>query len=222
MRSLTRGPSETAPAVDESAGRISGGGVAAHHNSDVTALLEVRIEDRFCRPRTGPAGVPWRIQGFPQIHLMICYSKRLKNNKEKVRPQFLSLRQHCPYGQSLRLRISPEKPRNPAVFRGWPCTLAASWVSASANSTTPEGSGPDTCLYERRQPDPRGTSRIDRRPLQGAPKRRSRAQWESRVRCELLHTGRPPRSDILALNRAIWGISVKLRIREGERQCLDW
>jgi len=55
------------------------------------------------------------------------------------------------------------------------------------------------------------------------PKRRSRAQWESRVKCELLHTPRPPSSDILALsNRAIWGISVKLRIREGERQCLDW
>jgi hypothetical protein len=33
------------------------------------------------------------------------------------------------------------------------------------------------------------------------PKRRSRAQWESRVKCELLHTGRPPSSDILALCR---------------------
>jgi hypothetical protein len=30
---------------------------------------------------------------------------------------------------------------------------------------------------------------IDRESLQGAPKRRSRAQWESRVKCELLHTG---------------------------------
>ena len=33
------------------------------------------------------------------------------------------------------------------------------------------------------------------------PKLRSRAQWESRVKCELLHTGRPPSSDILALCR---------------------
>ena len=54
---------------------------------------------------------------------------------------------------------------------------------------------------ERRQPDRRGVSMIDGEPLQGAPKRRSRAQWESRVKCELLHTGRPPNSDILALCR---------------------
>src|ERR687892_463838 len=33
------------------------------------------------------------------------------------------------------------------------------------------------------------------------PKRRSRAQWKSRVKCELLHTGRPPTSDIPALCR---------------------
>ena len=29
----------------------------------------------------------------------------------------------CPCGQSLRLLIGPEKPRNSAVFRGWLCTL---------------------------------------------------------------------------------------------------
>jgi hypothetical protein len=34
-----------------------------------------------------------------------------------------SLRQHCPCEQSLRLLIGPEKPRNPAVFRGQLCTL---------------------------------------------------------------------------------------------------
>ena len=34
-----------------------------------------------------PPGVPWRISGFPQIHRMICYSKSLKNKKERVRPQ---------------------------------------------------------------------------------------------------------------------------------------
>jgi hypothetical protein len=33
--------------VDESTGRISGGGVAAHHDVGVAALLEVAIEDRF-------------------------------------------------------------------------------------------------------------------------------------------------------------------------------
>jgi hypothetical protein len=33
--------------VDEKAGRISGGGVAAHHDVGIAALLEVRIEDRF-------------------------------------------------------------------------------------------------------------------------------------------------------------------------------
>jgi hypothetical protein len=32
--------------VDENAGRISGGGVAAHHDVGVAALLEVRIKDR--------------------------------------------------------------------------------------------------------------------------------------------------------------------------------
>jgi hypothetical protein len=33
--------------VDEVAGRISGGGVAAHHDVGIAALLEVRIEDRL-------------------------------------------------------------------------------------------------------------------------------------------------------------------------------
>jgi len=35
----------------------------------------------------------------------------------------LSLRQYALCGQSLRLQIGPEKPRNSAVFRGWLCTL---------------------------------------------------------------------------------------------------
>jgi hypothetical protein len=42
--------------VDENAGRISGGGVAAHHDSDVAALLEVRIEDRLAG--RAPARLP--------------------------------------------------------------------------------------------------------------------------------------------------------------------
>jgi hypothetical protein len=42
-----------APAVDENAGRISGGGVAAHHDIAVAAPLGVGIEDRFAG-RTPP------------------------------------------------------------------------------------------------------------------------------------------------------------------------
>jgi hypothetical protein len=42
-----QGPSGTAPAVDENAGRISGDGVAAQNDVGIAALLEVRIEDRF-------------------------------------------------------------------------------------------------------------------------------------------------------------------------------
>jgi transposase len=51
---------------------------------------------------------------------------------------------------------------------------------------------------DRWQASRRGVSMIDREPLQGAPKRRSRAEWERWVKCELLHTGRPPSSDTLA------------------------
>jgi Bacterial regulatory protein, arsR family len=47
IRGRSRGPSWTAPAVDENAGRVSGGGIATHHDIDVADLLEVRIEDRF-------------------------------------------------------------------------------------------------------------------------------------------------------------------------------
>jgi hypothetical protein len=42
--------------VDENAGRISGGGVAAHHDIGVAALLEVRIEDRFAGRAPAPPG----------------------------------------------------------------------------------------------------------------------------------------------------------------------
>jgi hypothetical protein len=43
LRRRPRGPSGTAPEVDENAGRISGGGVAANHN----VVL-------YCRPAQGP------------------------------------------------------------------------------------------------------------------------------------------------------------------------
>jgi hypothetical protein len=36
---------ETAPAVDENAGHLAGGGIAAHHDADVAARLKDRIED---------------------------------------------------------------------------------------------------------------------------------------------------------------------------------
>ena len=51
--SRPRDPSGTAPAVDESPGRLPGGGVAARHHVGVAALLEVWIEDRL--PRSSPA-----------------------------------------------------------------------------------------------------------------------------------------------------------------------
>ena len=34
-----------------------------------------------CRPRTGPAWVPWRISDSPLIHQMICYTKSLKSTQ---------------------------------------------------------------------------------------------------------------------------------------------
>jgi hypothetical protein len=55
-----RGPSGTAPAVDENAGRISAGGVAVHHDVGVTALLKVWIEDRFAG--RAPARLPLQQQ----------------------------------------------------------------------------------------------------------------------------------------------------------------
>jgi hypothetical protein len=42
--------------VDENAGRISGGGVAAHHDIGIAALIEVRIKDRFAG--RAPARLP--------------------------------------------------------------------------------------------------------------------------------------------------------------------
>jgi hypothetical protein len=47
IRGRPRGPSGTAPTVDENTGDLAGGGVAAHHDVGIAALLEVRIEDRF-------------------------------------------------------------------------------------------------------------------------------------------------------------------------------
>src|SRR5262245_15292788 len=54
MRSLPRGPSAMAPAVDENAGHLAGGRVAAHHDVGVAALLEVRIEDRLAGRAPAP------------------------------------------------------------------------------------------------------------------------------------------------------------------------
>ena len=47
IRGRPRGPSWTAPAVDENAGHLAGGGVAVHHDVGIAALLEVRIEERL-------------------------------------------------------------------------------------------------------------------------------------------------------------------------------
>jgi hypothetical protein len=93
MRSLPRGPSETAPAMNEDAGRIFADGGAANQRS--WCCRPARGQDRrpLCRPRTAGLPAPWRIHGFLQIHQMKCYSNLLKSHTEKVRPQFLSLRQ---------------------------------------------------------------------------------------------------------------------------------
>jgi hypothetical protein len=47
--------------VDENAGRISGGGVAAHRDTGMAVLLEVGIKDRFAgrAPRMAPLPVQW-------------------------------------------------------------------------------------------------------------------------------------------------------------------
>ena len=47
IRGRPRGPSGTAPAVDEDAGHLAGGGVAAHHGIGIAALLKVGNEDRL-------------------------------------------------------------------------------------------------------------------------------------------------------------------------------
>jgi hypothetical protein len=56
---------------------------------------------------------------------------------------------------------------------------------------------------------------IDRRPLEGTPNGVAHEpKWESRVKCELLHTGRPPSSDILALCRTeLYGESRLKRLQ---------
>jgi hypothetical protein len=91
-------------------------GVAAHYDVDVAALLEVRIEDRFAGRALAPAWVPWRIRRCPLIHQMMCYTKLLKSHKERVRPQFLSLRQDALERHSLCAEIGALKPRNSAIF----------------------------------------------------------------------------------------------------------
>jgi hypothetical protein len=55
--------------VDEGAGGISGGGVAAHHDVGVAALLEIRIEDRFAG--RAPARLPFAAGGDSQGRLRI-------------------------------------------------------------------------------------------------------------------------------------------------------
>jgi hypothetical protein len=118
IRGRPWGPSGTAPAVDEDAGRIFGDGVAA--NQRCWCCRPARGPDRRprCRPRTGPPAVPWGISGSPGIHLMMCYSNSLKYKKESVRPQFLSLRQSTPDQRSepRRMRSFPalSEPCGPA------------------------------------------------------------------------------------------------------------
>jgi hypothetical protein len=92
----------TAPAVDENAGHLVGGGVATHHDVDVAACSRSEVPDRrpSSRRRTGLAWVPWRISYSPLIHQMKCYTKPLKSHTERVGRQFLSLRQDALSGHS--------------------------------------------------------------------------------------------------------------------------
>jgi hypothetical protein len=92
----------TAPAVDENAGHLVGGGVATHHDVDVAACSRSEVPDRrpSSRRRTGLAWVPWRISYSPLIHQMKCYTKPLKSHTERVGRQFLSLRQSRHSGHS--------------------------------------------------------------------------------------------------------------------------
>ena len=59
------------------------------------------------------------------IRMKKCYSKSLKSHKERVRRQFLSLRQDASGRHSLRSLIGPLKPRNCAVFEARLLTSAS-------------------------------------------------------------------------------------------------
>jgi hypothetical protein len=89
---------------------VSGGGPGALRR---WCCRPARGPDRKprCRPRTGPAWVPWRIGHCPLTHQMMCYTKPLKSHTERVRPQFLSLRQSRHSGLSFSApRRQPEAP----------------------------------------------------------------------------------------------------------------
>ena len=86
-------PTSRVSAVDENTGHLAVAGIAAHHDVGVAALLEVWIEDRFCRLCSLPLCAPWRISYSPLAHMIMCRTKPLKSHTERVRPQFLSLRQ---------------------------------------------------------------------------------------------------------------------------------
>jgi hypothetical protein len=51
--------------VNENAGHLSGGGVAAYHDVGIAALLEVRIEDRFAGRAL--ARLPWQFISAMQL-----------------------------------------------------------------------------------------------------------------------------------------------------------
>jgi hypothetical protein len=68
------------------------------------------------RPRTSPAWVPWRISYSPLIHQMICHTKPLKNQLERVRRQSLSLRQHALSGHSFSVPDQRSETRRMRAF----------------------------------------------------------------------------------------------------------
>jgi hypothetical protein len=62
---------------------VADGGVAVHHEVDVAALLEVRIEDRLAGRAPAPLGYLGESESA-LTHQIICYTKRLKYHAEEV------------------------------------------------------------------------------------------------------------------------------------------
>jgi hypothetical protein len=81
-------------------------------------LFEVRIEGRFAERAPAPRGHRGESAILHQFIRRSVYSKSLKFPKEKVRPQFLSLRQDAQSGHSFSPRSSGPKARRMRPFLG--------------------------------------------------------------------------------------------------------
>ena len=86
----------------------------------------------LCRPRDLRPRAPWRIHGSPHIRPEKWYSNSLKYQAEKVRRQFLSLRQYHRSEPALRPWIGPLKPRESRTFFADGC---APWTGARGSGS---------------------------------------------------------------------------------------